>query len=266
MVTIQLYWQVAKLSFQRHLSYRAATIAGLITNIFFGLLRAFVLIALYGERSVVDGLSVQDVITYTGLTQALIIYLAIFGWYDLMLTVHRGDIAADLLKPMPLFAFHLSQDAGRALIGLLLRGLTVMVIYALIFDISYPRSVVQWFALILTLLLAWWVSFGVRFLVNLTAFWSSDARGIGRFAFILGMFFSGFLMPLRFFPAWVQRVAFLTPFPHMLNTVVEVYLGVLSESALVYALIWQLLWALGLTLFGQLMLRLGTRRLVILGG
>ena len=263
---MRLFWEVVRRAFSRHLTYRTATVAGLVTNIFFGLVRASVLTALYGDREVVEGLDVQSVITYTGLTQAVIVYLSIFGWYDLMNAVHQGEIAADLLKPMRLFTFWLAQDLGRALVGLLLRGLTIMVVYALIFDLTYPVGVAQWGALVIALAMSWLLSFAYRFLVNLAAFWSPDAKGIGRFAFVIVMFFSGFLMPLRFFPEWVQALAYLTPFPHMLNTVVEIYLGVVTGSALAEALLAQALWAVGLVALCQLVLARATRRLVILGG
>lgn len=263
---MRLFWEVTRRSFRRHLTYRAATLAGIVTNIFFGLVRASVLLALYGDREVVAGLDVQGVVTYTGLTQALIVYLSIFGWYDLMNAVHQGDVAADLLKPMRLFSFWLAQDLGRALVGLVLRGLTIMLVYALIFDVTYPQSAVQWLALTLSLALGWLLSFAYRFLVNLSAFWSPDAKGIGRFAFVIVMFFSGFLMPLRFFPEWLQTLAHLTPFPYMLNTVVEIYLGVLTGPHLIQALALQGLWALGLVGLCGFVLSRATRRLVILGG
>jgi ABC-2 type transport system permease protein len=263
---VKLFWKITNLSLRRQLSYRAAMVAGLITNIFFGLLRASVLIALYGNHEIVEGLSVQDAITYTGLTQAVIVYLSIFGDYDLMRSVYQGEIAGDLLKPVHLFTFWLAQDLGRAIVGFFLRGLTIMMIYAFIFNISYPTSITQWLALFVTLILSWLISFAYRFLVNLSAFWSPDARGIGRFAFIIVMFFSGFLMPLRFFPDWVQTLAYLTPFPHMLNTVVEVYLGVLTSTELIKALLAQVAWAVALIIVCQIVLRLGTKRLVILGG
>ncbi len=263
---MRLFWEITRRSFRRHLTYRTAAVAGLVTNIFFSLVRAAVLVALYGDREVVARLDVQSIITYTGLTQAVIVYLSIFGWYDLMNAVHQGEISADLLKPMSLFSFWLAQDLGRALVGLVLRGFTIMLVYALIFDITYPAGVVQWGALVVALTLSWLLSFAYRFLVNLAAFWSPDAKGIGRFAFVIVMFFSGFLMPLRFFPEWVQTLAYLTPFPHMLNTVVEVYLGVVTGPALVQALLAQALWAFGLVVLCQFVLARATRRLVILGG
>ena len=100
-----------------------ATLAGLVTNLFFGLLRVALFLALYGEQQEVAGLSTTGIITYTGLTQAMIAYLSLFSWYDLMDTVDSGEIAADLLKPMNLFTFWLAQDFGRArLLNFLHRG------------------------------------------------------------------------------------------------------------------------------------------------
>lgn len=263
---MRLFVEIARRSFRRHLTYRAAALAGLVTNFFFGLLRVAVLLALYGPRQEVEGITVAGIVTYMALTQAVIAYLSMFGWYDLMLSVHNGEVATDLLKPMHLFTFWLAQDVGRALVALLLRGITIMVIFALVLDLTYPETAVQWLALLLSVILSWLVSFAWRFFVNLPAFWTPNARGIMRFGFVLSWFCSGFLMPLRFFPDWVQHLANLTPFPYMLNTVVEVYLGVLQGWTLIQALLLQAAWALGLILAGQLVLKTAVKRLVILGG
>ncbi|MBA3531280.1 MAG: ABC-2 family transporter protein [Ardenticatenales bacterium] len=263
---MRLFWELSKLSFARQLNYRAATLAGLVTNLFFGLLRAAVLEALYGSREEVVGISLQAAITYTGVTQALIAFTMIFGWYEVMDSVYSGEVASDLLKPMNYFTFWLARDVGRAVATFLLRGLTIMAAYALIFPIIVPQGAEQWLALVVALILALLVSFAWRFLVNLAAFWTPNALGIGRFAFILSWFLSGFLMPLRFFPDWFQAICSLTPFPQVVNTVVEVYLGLLTGADLLRALGVQLLWAIGLILASQLVLRAGVRRLVILGG
>jgi ABC-2 type transport system permease protein len=263
---MRLFRELVCLSFRRQLTYRTANWAGLATNFFFGILRASVLIALYGARSEVAGIPLSAAITYTGLTQGVIAFLNLFGWWEVMLSVYSGDISSDLLKPLDYYIFWMARDFGRAIASLLVRGLTMMAAYALVFDLSTPRSGWQWLALVLTLLLSWMVSFSWRFLVNLAAFWTPDARGAGRFAFALSWFLSGFLMPLRFFPDWFVRLCNLTPFPSMINTVVEVYLGVLSGPTLARALLGQLLWALTLAVACQLVLRAGVRRLVIQGG
>ena len=245
-----LFWHLTRLSFQRQLAYRTANLAGLATNLFFGILRASVMVALYGARTEVSGITLQGAITYTGLTQSMIAYLSAFGWYDLMNTINRGDIASDLLKPFNYFLFWLGQDFGRAIASLIIRGLLLMVAYALAFRISLPDRPEQWLALAFSLVLAGLVSFSFRFLINLAAFWTPNAQGFGRFAFGISALLTGFIMPLRFFPNWFSQFCHLTPFPSMINTVVEVYLGILKGPDLWSALLVQAGWFVGMTIAG----------------
>jgi ABC-2 type transport system permease protein len=151
----------------------------------------------------------------------LISFISLFGWYELMNSIHSGEISSDLLKPLNLFNIWLARDAGRAAVAFLLRGVSIVLLYDLFFPVQHPQSWQQWTAVALALPLAWLVSFAYRFLVNAAAFWSPNAKGIGRMGFVVAMFFSGFPDAPLLFPHWVQNVALLTPFPYMLNGVVE---------------------------------------------
>ena len=262
------YLALARLAFQRQLAYRAANLAGLATNAFFGLLRASVLIGLFNAQASarVAGYTLQDAITYTGLTQALLAYIAIFSWWDLMQSIRTGEVASDLARPVDYFGYWCARDIGRAAAQMLWRGLPMLALYALVYRISLPPTLLHWLALLPTLLLALLVSFGWRFIVSLAAFWTQDAIGLGRAAWSLSMFLSGFLMPIAFFPDWLGNAMKLTPFPAMINTPVEIYLGILSGAALWRALTEQAVWVVILYLLSQLVLAAGVRKLVIQGG
>ena len=263
---MRLFWEISRRAYRRYITYRAATIAGLFTNFFFGILRVAIVLALYGEQQEVAGMTQQQAITYTALTQGVIAYLSLFGWYDLMNSVHSGEVANDLLKPMGYFQFWMARDLGRATVQFLLRGLTIMATYAVVFDLVYPTTASQWIGVLVAVLLSWMVSFAYRFLINLPAFWTPNALGIVRFFFIIAWFFSGFLMPLDFFPDWVIQIAHLTPFPSMLDTVMQIFIGTLSGWGMVQAILVQIGWFVGLFIMGQLLLKAAVKRLVILGG
>jgi len=263
---MRLFWELTKLSFRLQLTYRTANLAGLATNFFFGLLRASVLIALYGEQRQVSGWSLAAAITYTGLSQATISCLSFFGWWEVMQSVYNGEISADLLKPMSYFSYWLARDLGRAAAGLFVRGLVIMVGYAFVFGITTPQGLGHWALVALALLLSYLVSFCWQFFVNLAAFWTPEARGIGRLGFSLSWFLSGFIMPLRMFPPWFVRLARWTPFPSMVNALVEVYMGALTGPEIARTLLVQVLWIGLLFAASQVVLRAGVRRLVIQGG
>jgi ABC-2 type transport system permease protein len=261
-----MYWAIARLAFQRQLAYRTANLAGLATNLFWGMLRASVLLALFGTRTLVAGYSTQAAVTYTGLTQALIAPLALWGWWDLIRSIRTGDVASDLSRPWDFFGYWAAQDLGRALAQLLFRGLPLLALYALVYRIALPPTPGHWLALGVALFQSLLLSFAWRFIVSLSAFWVQDATGVGRAAWTLTTFLSGFIMPLAFYPPWLITLMSFTPFPAMINTVVEIYLGLVSGPALLGALAVQTVWLVALYGVARLLLAAGFKKLVIQGG
>lgn len=264
-----LYWALFLKGFARMAAYRTATVAGLATNFFFGLLRAYVFIAVFqaSGRALIGGYDLRDIVTFTALTQALGTPLGVVNWWrELMLSIRNGQIANDLVKPLHFFGFWLARDLGRVAFQLLFRSLPVMVAYPLFFALSWPSSLTRWGLFLASVALAALVSFCWNFLVNLMAFWVVDAEGIGRFAWLAIAFFSGFLVPTAFFPDWLRFLANCTPLPAIINTPVEVYLGVTTGVPLWQALGGQLAWALGLTLLCQFAFHRGCLKLTVQGG
>jgi ABC-2 type transport system permease protein len=98
--------------------------------------------------------------------------------------------------------------------------------------------------------LAWLVSFSYRFLINLASFWTPNALGIARFGFMLTWFLSGFMFPLRYFPDWFITLSKMTPFPYMVNSLIEIYLGSVTGWEIVLALGLQAVWIVGLIYAG----------------
>jgi len=266
LASIRLFWRVFRLSLRMQLTYRTAIIAGLVTNVCFGLLRAAFFTALYAGRNDLNGLSLPEALTFVAFSQALIAFLALFSWSDLMQTVYSGSIATDLLKPQRLFSFWLAREAGRGLVNLFGRGVVLLALYAPFYPLVLPTHPGQWLAVCAALSLAWLVSFAWRFLVNLSAFWTPEARGVIRLGMTATLVLSGFYMPLHLLPDWFQRLAALTPFPAMIQLPLDVFLGRLEGGALLQTFASQALWFLILMLLAELVLRLGVRRLVIQGG
>ncbi|GAB4400097.1 MAG: ABC-2 family transporter protein [Anaerolineales bacterium] len=264
---MRLFWEIVQRGIQRQIAYRAVMLAGLGTNFFFGILRAAILMGLYGDRTIMAGLSRSDALTYIAFTQAVIAYLSLFGWYEVANQVYNGEISADLLKPLSYQFFWFGRDFGQALVNFVVRGIVIFIGFALFYPMSYPQTALRWLLVVLALLLAWLVSFGWRFLINLSAFWLGDARGLLRVVFAASWFLSGFWQPLRFYPAALRQAAYtFTPFPYLLDAVFEVFSGVLTVPQTLQILLQQAAWSMGLLLLGQFIMRRGVRKLVIVGG
>jgi ABC-2 type transport system permease protein len=263
---VRLYVEVAKRAFQRQLAYRTANLAGLVTNAVFGYLRALIILALFEARGDVAGYDATAALSYTWATQATIMCVALWGWYDVEETIRSGDVVSDLARPFSYLGYWLARDLGRAAYFFVMRCLPVVAVAVITFGIPLPSFPLGWLAWMATLLLATVASFGFRMLVNLTAFWTADARGLGNIAMALVTFLSGFIVPLPFLPPLVRDVCLALPFAAMVQTPSDVFVGKLAGASLLSAVGLQLAWCLVLLAACQLVVAAATRRVFVQGG
>jgi ABC-2 type transport system permease protein len=207
-----------------------------------------------------------DVLTWNWVVQGLIMVIALWGWWDVETTIRSGDVVTDLARPFSYLGFWLARDYGRAVYYVLFRCLPILLVGQVLFGLRWPQRAETWLLLALSLALAVAVSFAFRFMLNLSAFWTTDARGLGSLALIASTFFSGFLIPLGFFPDWLRTVTLLLPFAGMIQTPADVFLERLGGAALAGALLLQAAWAVALLGAAQGLIALATRRVVIQGG
>lgn len=265
---MRLYLAVARHSFRRYSTYRVATAAGAITNTVFGLVRAFVLMALWHARPNLGGYDVTDAVTFCFLSQALIAPVAVFGPNTLELAqrVRTGDIAIDLYRPVDLQAWWLASDAGRAACQLIGRGLPPMLLGALVFRLRLPPDALSWLAASASVALAVLVSFAIRYLAELGSFWLLDDRGLNLLAVTLAQFFGGLIVPLVLFPGGLGALARALPWAATMQIPADIWLGQHRGAGLLWALGQQALWALALLGAGRLVGAAAYRRVVVQGG
>ena len=134
------------------------------------------------------------------------------------------------------------------------------------FGLRWPSSIGAWLAFWISLVLAVLVSFGWRFLLNLSAFWTTDARGLGGLAVAMTMFLGGFVIPVRFFPDWLQTIVLTLPFAGFIQTPTDLFVERVQGWDAVGLIGLQAMWALVLLLAAQRLTLIATRRVVIQGG
>jgi ABC-2 type transport system permease protein len=262
---VRLDWEIAKRGWRRHAAYPWATAAGVFTNTIFGFIQAYILLAVFRNRTHVGNYDASDAVTYVWLAQALIMTVYAFGWTELALRVRDGSIATDLSRPLDPQRYWLAFDLGRAPYHLIFRGILPFAVGAIVFRLHYP-SPLDLVAFFVSVVLAVVVSFGFRFLYNSAAFWLTDIRGVVTLALTVSLFFSGMVLPLTFFPSWLRAIAHALPFASIMQTPIDVWLGKHDGAALLGILALQAAWALALLALGRLALRLGAKKLVIQGG
>ena len=263
------YAAVAGGGFRRYSTYRAATYAGVFTNSVFGVIFCFTYLALWKERPDIGGWDSTDAVTFVWIAQSLLMTMAVFGGGfadELAERIRSGDIAVDLYRPVDLQAWRMAEDYGRAAFHLLGRGVAPTLVGAVLFDLNWPDHLVTWLWCACALVLGVAVSFSIRYLVGLAAFWLLDVRGFMVVIGFVQLFCSGVILPLVVFPDGLEQVLRVLPFACLVQIPADVFLEKATGLGLLVALGSQLVWAAVLLGAGWLLTRRAARRLVVQGG
>ncbi|MEU6757588.1 ABC-2 family transporter protein [Streptomyces sp. NPDC046685] len=265
-----LYLAVAAGGFRRYATYGTATAAGVFTNTAFGFIVAYTYIALWNERPGLGGYDQAQALTFVWVSQSLLAAGALIGGgfqEEMQERVRTGDIAVDLYRPADLQMWWLAADLGRAAFQLLGRGLFPLVAGALAFQLALPADPLRWLLFLASVTLGLVVSFAVRYLLGLAAFWLMDGAGINMMATVVSIFFSGMLLPLTVFPGGFGEFVRVLPWAAMLQIPMDVLLGKhAGAGSAAGALAFQAGWAGVLLGAGRLLQSAATRKVVVQGG
>lgn len=268
---ITMFFAITASGFRRYATYRQAAVANAVTNTVFGFLRLFVLLAaaeaLAATVGTVAGYSREQLATYVWVGQGLIGVIGFWGWTELSDRVRTGDVVTDLLRPVPPVLSYLAADLGRAGHAMLSRFVLPIVVGSLAFALHRPTRPATYPLFALSVLLAVVISFGCRYVVNASAFWLLDSRGVVLAWTLVSGLLSGLYFPLHFLPGWASTLLWwATPLPSLLQTPLDVAAERTAVPATLGMVGLQLGWAAVMLGVAQLVQRRGERRLVVQGG
>lgn len=186
--------------------------------------------------------------------------------FRFMQRVRMGLVVGDLLRPLGFMPFQMAQGLGDALVN----GVFVVPIFAVGWWFLGPAMLAPTFGSallgILSLVVAFGVSFGMSYLVVQAAFVLQSGYGVlfARAAF--HQVFSGLAAPLVMFPEALGDAARALPFRHIIETPVRLWLGMVPAGEIPLLLLSQAAWAVGLLFVAETIFRAVVRRHQVQGG
>jgi ABC-2 type transport system permease protein len=259
---------LARSGFRRYATYRQATVAGAVTNTVFGFLRCYVLLAVAaGAGGAAAGYDREQLATFVWVGQGMLAVVLLWGWTDLADRIRTGEVATDLLRPVDPVGLYLSTDLGRAGHALLTRFVVPVLVGAIAFDLYTPARPGTWPLFAVSLVLAVVICFGCRYLVNATAYWLLDIRGVAMAWAVGSSVLTGLYFPLRFLPDWLAALLYLaTPFPGIIQIPIDVLVERDPPPVQAGLVAVQACWAVAVLAACRAVQRRAERRMVIQGG
>lgn len=267
---MKTYLSYFKLKFITGLQYRASALAGISTQIFFGLVYIFVYIAFYESNSGTIPMPLDKLVSFLWLNQAF--FALIYLWYkdkDIIKMIKTGNIAYELCRPQDVYLMWASKIMGERLSNATLRFLPVIIIacllpkpYNLDLSITLPRLII----FLISFILSTFVMTFLILLYHIICLYTLDEKGIVNIFMVVSDILSGLSVPLPFFPNILQKIAYALPFRYVSDFPFQLYVGNISINNGLIGIGMQILWIIILVVIGRLLMSNALKKAVIQGG
>lgn len=271
---IRPYLAILSARFRMMLQYRAAAVAGLWTQFFFGITLIMIYEAFYRSSSVTQPITLAQVVSYVWLGQALLAMLPWNADSEIRAMVRNGAVAYELCRPLDLYNLWYARALAWRTAPTILRAVPMTVVAALLLPLigleewrlAPPPTLASAGAFSLTLACALFLGCALTTLMNISLIWTISGDGIVIMMTATVTFLSGMIIPLPLFPDWAQSALRWLPFAGLIDLPFRVYTGNIAPSDVVPVLFRQALWTAALVLLGRWLLARGMRAIVVQGG
>ncbi len=263
---MKAYLAIFSAYFRTLLQYRAAALAGVATQVFWGLIRMMILEGFYRSTTAPQPMSYPEVVTYIWLGQAMILLVITRIDPDIRTMVRSGTVAYELLRPLDLYRLWFCRCLAQRTAPLFLRMAPIFVIAGLFFGLQAPASLPSTILWLLSTAAAMALGASIATLMVISMLWTISGDGINRLLPAAIYIFSGGIVPLPLFPDFLQPLLNALPFRGMADTPFRIYMGHIPPEQALLAIAHQLAWTAAFVLIGRWVLSRGVGRLVVQGG
>lgn len=271
---IRAYTSVIAARYRTLLQYRLAAMAGLTTQLFWGVINVMVFFAFYAVSDKQQPMSLAQVISYIWLGQAL---LGMLPWNvdkDIESLIRQGAVSYELVRPLDLYNFWFCRTIALRTATTTLRCFPLVIFAAGLlpmfgFDrwaLQLPADAGAFACFLVSLFWALMLACAFTMLMHVVLVWTISGEGINRIMPSITIVFSGMVIPLPLFPDWMQPFLDLQPFRGLVDVPYRIYVGNIPVSDVLPNVIHQVFWTAMFIGFGRWLLARGLRQLVVQGG
>ena len=263
------WWHVFKLTWIERMAYRVNFVLEILSGIVSALIIVFLWLAVYKSsgRPIIGGYSIREMITYllgAGLINSFILTTAENP--ETSQSILEGTLSNLLIKPLNPYGMWFVRDMGTKLF-LLSVGL---VGYAVVFFFFRNHLIFQPDAascglFIVSLGLASVLQFLIFEALSLLAFWVENTYGIRFMMRVIMEVVGGAIIPLSFFPLFIQKIFLLFPFHYLIYLPMRIFLAKIDGPQIPVELLKECGWIFALTLVNVVIWKKGVRQYVAMG-
>lgn len=238
----RVYKQIIKTGIIRSLTYKFQVYSNILMQTIIMVASAYFWKALFKNAESVKGVSIDTMLVYIIISSIISIVLSTNVERRIEESVERGSVAVDLMRPINVFSIYFAEDIA-SLIALFFQNvIPVLVIGTIIIGIPKAASLAAFLLFLLSLFMAYMINWFIAVMFGMICFSQVRVSALFQVKKHLIRLLSGSIIPIWFFPDWLQRVLKTLPFAYLYQLPLDIYVGKSDSFEIMMGLIVQLIW------------------------
>ncbi|GAA0107199.1 MULTISPECIES: ABC transporter permease [Clostridium] len=266
---IKSYLTFTKNTFQKSLSYRANAIIFFLGDLMLLFVTFYLWKAIYRSSNsmIIKGFNLNEMIVYVLISFITSVIVNADIAYIISREVREGSIAINLIRPINYQKRMFFESLGNLaynFIVVFFIGFVVVTILKVNYSGEFSiDNIILYF---ISIFAGFFINFYYSYIFGLLSFKITNMWGLTQIMNAISQLLSGALIPIVFFPSWMQEIFNFLPFSSMIYTPSMIYLGKLTNIEIIKAITIQFSWVIILMIIGKQMWKALIKELTILGG
>lgn len=249
------------------LQYRAAAIAGFLTQFFWGIMQILIYQAFYSVVTS-NNMSLEQLVSYIWLKQAFYTVVSASTDSEIRSMIENGNISYELCKPTNIYWMWYFKTLANKIAGGFLKCIPTLLITPFLplgLSLQAPAGLSELVFFIITFLLSTLLMAAIINIFYISLFYTMSSKGTTSIFYAVVEFFGGNFIPIALMPSFWQTFCYMLPFSLAADLPFRIYSGNIAVGDCYIYILLQIIWLIVLTVGGSFIVNKRLKKLVVQG-
>lgn len=257
--------QLAKMQFNQYNIYRSNFYLFTLNRIVEIIVYIFVWQAIYNQTGNAGGFTISQMITYYILAISFS-SIALWGINEIISeSIRNGQINKELLNPITYFQYYFGINLGELGFAVIV-GIATFILCTIFWELVLPVNLLNFLLCIIVIIVGVPITFFIQMIVGTVGFYTNSIWGMQILRKAVIQIFSGIIAPISLFPMWFQKISEFLPFKDLIYTPINIWLGQISYTEIIFVIIKQIVWGFILYIIAKKFFNHAVKNITINGG
>ena len=265
-INVKKYIYIIKTQIIKSMTYEFSVYGNIFLQTIIMITSAYFWKALYKGQENVGAVDAESMLTYIIISSMMSVLLITNVEKRIEMSVGKGTVATDMMKPVNLFGVYFAEDLGSVFALVFQNMLPILIIGTLFIKVPKMADVSALPLFVIAVLESFMINWLIAALFGMIAFAAVSIDALIQVKKHLIRLLSGSIIPIWFFPTGVAKVLSSLPFVYIYQLPLSIYIGKGERAEQIAGMKIQFLWLVALTAVFIFAQRRVTKKVMVQGG